>query len=74
MDKSNRLGAGIHQKDDLLAGFTFEDIIITLQSNEATIDEKAVFKVAQELLGERMKDFNFLLEQNVPEIIKYAKG
>jgi len=67
-----KLGAGIHQKDDLLGCITFENLVIALQSNESNINEDVVRKVANEMLESHLEDFHALLEQNLEEIIKLA--
>ena len=64
----------IHLKDDLIAGITLENLIITLQSNEETIDRDAVLKVFNELIRDNMDDARSLLHENMELIIKEAKG
>ena len=74
MKKQNKLGIDLHQKDDLMSGFTFEDIIITLQCNEPIINEAAVKRIASEMLQGRLEDYEAMLNQNIAEILKQAGG
>lgn len=61
-----------HEKDDLLGAITFEDLIITLQSNEKIINETTVKKVFNELLTSNINDAKYELQQNMKKIIKQA--
>jgi hypothetical protein len=60
----------VHQKDDLLSGITFEDLIIAVESNEKEINKSTITKVYNELLKANMKDAQFELNKNMDWIIK----
>ena len=62
----------MHQKDDLLGGITFEELITTIQSNESVVNEKVVKKVYKEILKANLDDAEYELKQNMKEIIKLA--
>ena len=67
-----KLGMGAHEKDGLLQGFTFEDLITAIHCNEPVKDEAAVRKVVAELLEEQITNMYELLEYNMDEIIERA--
>lgn len=60
------------EHDSLLDGITFEDLIITLQSNEKVIDEEAVKRVFEDLVWTNLKDARFLLKEKMQFIIDNA--
>lgn len=74
--KKVRLSEGMpaHIKDDLLAGITFEELIITLQSNEPEINEKVVQRVFSELVKDAVENAKEELRYNMQMIIKQANA
>ena len=70
-----KLNEDIHKSDCIFDPITFEDIILAAHCNERVLDENAIKRVAREILESRMIDFEYLLENNVYEIIaEAAKG
>lgn len=61
------------EHDSLLDGITFEDLIITLQSNERVIDEEAVKRVFEDLVRANLKDACFLLKEKMQFILDSAE-
>lgn len=59
----------IHQKDDLLSGFTYEDLIIAVESNEKTYDKTTVMRVFNQLLSENVANAKEELRANLPFIL-----
>ena len=57
-------------KDSLLEGIDFEELIITLQSNEQEINEQTVNRVFEEILEMKLDDARELLKKNINDIIK----
>ena len=78
MEKQFKLGVDLHESEDLLSGFTFEGVIDMCYSNLGTDPERvtkaAVRKEISELLDAQMKDFRFLLENNLDEIVNRVRG
>jgi len=72
MERKYKLGIDLMQKDSLLYGFTFEDVIEAVSCNEPNIDESAVRKTVLEMLHHNFRSFNELLESNMQEIIRRA--
>jgi len=72
MDRKWKLGEDLNEKDSLLDGLTFEDIITAVYSNEPIIDAASVKKVVKEILDRQTADLYILLENNMGEIIKRA--
>lgn len=60
------------ENDDLLRGFTFDDLITTIQSNEQRIDALAVNKVFNKLVKAALEDARYELKQNMKKIIELS--
>ena len=73
MDRQWKLGEDMHETDNILDGITFDDVILVLHSGERVIDEKAVRRVVKEILEIQMQDFEYILNNNINEIIARAK-
>lgn len=75
MDRNWKLNDDMHRDDAIFDEVTFRHIIDALHSNEKVIDENAVYGVVREIMDSRMQDFNYLIENNINEIIaEAAKG
>ena len=72
MRREYKLGKDLMVKDNLLDGFTFEDVIDTLNCNEVIIDEVAVNRLVDDMLRENIINMREILNNNIPEIIKRA--
>ena len=57
-------------KDGLLDGFDFEELVITVQSNEPKKDEEAVMKVFEEILKAQVADARFMLKKHMKDLVK----
>ena len=68
-----RLGDDVGRNDSLLDGITFDDIILAAHCNCKEITPEEVRREFRELLEIRMADAEFLLENNMDEIIAEAK-
>ena len=74
-EKQWKLGEDLHPNDCIFDPITFEDIILAVHCNEKVLDQKAILRVAKEILDSRLEDFYFLLINNTNEIIaEAAKG
>lgn len=56
--------------DDLLRGFTYQDLIDTVYSNEEIRDEKAVRKVFDEIRDSQLRDARSMLRHDMKKILK----
>ena len=74
MNKRYLLGHDLMEKDSLMDGFTFEEVINTLNCNEEVINEKTARKIVNEILTIQLTDMNKLLNDNIQEIIKRAEA
>lgn len=72
MERQWRLGDDLITKDNLLDGFTFDDVILALHT-ESRINEATARRVLQEILAVRMQDLNYLFENNLDIIIAKAR-
>lgn len=68
-----KLGDDVCKQDNLLDDITFDDIILAVHCNCKEITPEAVRKEFKEFLEMRMADTEFLLENNIAEIIAEAK-
>lgn len=68
-----KLGEDMHPSDCIFDPITFEDIITALQCSEKVIDRKAIQRVINNIMDQRMEDFDYLVNRNANEIIAEAK-
>lgn len=73
MDRAWKLGQDLIPSDNILDGFTFDDIILAVRCNCRTVDRAAVLKTAREILEMRMEDYNYLLRNNLDQIVQIVK-
>lgn len=73
MDRAWKLGDDLITSDNILDGFTFDDIILAVRCNCRTVDRAAVLKTAREIMEQRMYDYNYLLRNNLDEIVEIVK-
>ena len=74
-EKQWKLNEDMHKSDCILDPITFEDIILAVHCNEKVLNENAIKRVAKEILESRLQDFEYLLKNNINEIIaEAAKG
>lgn len=73
MDRAWKLGEDLIPSDNILDGFTFDDIILAVRCNCRTVDQVAVLKTAREIMEQRMYDYNYLLRNNLDEIVEIVK-
>jgi len=72
MNREYKLGRDLIEKDSLLDGFTFEDVIEAVRCNEPNVNESTVRKTVLEMLLHNLQNFNELFESNMQEIIRRA--
>jgi len=72
VERKYKLGVDLIDKDSLLDGFTFEEVIDVLHCNESEINEAVVRRVVNDMLRENTTNMRELLNDNVMEIIKRA--
>ena len=68
-----KLNEDMHKDDAIFDPITFEDIIASVHHNERIIDSGSVYRVAREILESRLQDFEYLIDNNINEIIVEAK-
>jgi len=62
-----------HVMDDLLDGFTHDDLVTATLSNESEINEQTIKKVFNEILQAQLADAKALLKVNMQEVLKICK-
>ena len=73
MDKQNKLGIDLHQKDSLLAGFSFEDVIDMCNCNLEKVNPETVREEINALVEAQLRDMRSLLLSNMDEIVRRIK-
>ena len=68
------LGHDLIPKDNLMDGFTFEDVIDALNCNEKEINNESVKRVVNEMLNDNLSNMKELLNNNMQEIINRVKA
>jgi ferredoxin-fold anticodon binding domain-containing protein len=72
-EKQWKLNEDMHKSDCIFDPITFEDIILAAHCNERVLNENAIKRVAREILESRLEDFEYLIQNNIDEIIAEAK-
>ena len=72
MDRQWKLGEDLAEVDNILDQITFDDVILALH-HERVINEQSLQSVIKDIMEQRMQDFEYLLENNINEIIARAK-
>ena len=73
LERKWKLGDDMHQSDCILDPITFDDIILAVHHNARVLNESAVRTAVREILEIRMQDFEYILNNNINEIIAEAK-
>jgi len=71
MDRQWRLGEDLHPKDNMLDGFTFEDLILSLH-HRSDVSPESAKKELKDILESRLEDMYFLFDNNIDIIIEEA--
>lgn len=72
IERQWKLGDDMHRDDAIFDEITFRHIIDALHCNERVVNENAVWGVVREMLDSRMQDFEYLIKNNMNEIIAEA--
>ena len=62
-----------HVLDDLLGGFTYDDLVTAVLSNESVITEQTIKKVFNEMLQAQLTDAKAIFKANLQEVLKTCK-
>lgn len=73
-DRNWKLGDDLSTYDNLLDGFTFEDVITMFKCNCRNLTVAEAEKELKELLDSRLTDLYFLFENNCEEMLKIARS
>ena len=71
MEREWKLGSDLDTSDNVLDGFTFDDVILAVHHSRA-VNEKTVNEVVEDILSQRLEDMRYLIKNNVEEIINEA--
>lgn len=68
-----KLGIDMVSSDNMMDGFTFDDVILAVHHNCRVITPDQVRRQVHEILAGRLEDLNYLLENNIEEIMQEAR-
>lgn len=68
-----KLGIDMVSSDNMLDGFTFDDVILAVHCSSRQITQDQVRRQVYEILANRLEDLNYLLENNIEEIMQEAR-
>ena len=69
-----KLGEDVSPSENLLDPVTFAELIMTLRCNCPEITETAVGTEIKRIMDIRIQDMNYLLDNNIEEIIAAAQN
>lgn len=69
IDSRWKLGQGMCSDENILDPVTFDDLILALKCNYDHPNEAAVLYQAREIIEQRLEDYNYLIENNIDEIL-----
>lgn len=72
MDPKWKLGDDLGTQDNPFDGITFDDLILAVHCNCREITPTSVQATASEIIAGRMTDFEYLLDNNMDEIMEAA--
>ena len=72
MDREWKLGKDLYPEDNMLDGFTFEDVITMIKCNCPNLTAEEAKRELRELVDSRLTDLYFLFQNNCEEILKIA--
>lgn len=67
-----KLGEDVSPSENLLDPVTFVELIMTLRCNCPEITEKSIRAEMKRIMDIRLQDMNYLLDNNIEEIIAAA--
>lgn len=73
MERTWKLGDDLSPEDNLLDPITFESVILDLRCGCKHINALSAIKTVKKIMEERLQDMEFLLENNMEEIIAAAR-
>ena len=73
MEREWKLGVDLSAQDNLLDGFTFDDLILAVHCSSREVTPSSVRKELSEIMAVRKQDMMYLLEKNMDAIVEAAK-
>lgn len=74
MERKWKLGEDLYPEDNMLDGFTFEDVITMCKCNCRNLTVAEAKRELQELIDSRLTDLYFLFQNNCEEILRIARS
>lgn len=73
MERQWKLGEDMGRHDALFDAITFDEIILAVHCNAKVINKRAIQDAINTIMEIRMEDFDYILNNNIDEIIVEAK-
>ena len=73
MNREWKIGKDLSFSDNVLDGFTFDELVTTVCCNCKHITQDAVRLAAKQIVDIHMQDFKYLLEKNTLDIVVEAR-
>lgn len=73
MERPWKLGKDMMPYDNVLDGFTFDDVILAVRCNCRNITKDEVIREIKTIINGRLEDMYYLLTNNIEEIMDAAK-
>lgn len=69
-----KLGEDLFPEDNMLDGFSFEDMIVLVKCNCEDLTPANARKELEQMLASRLEDMYFLFDKNIDKILEIARS
>ena len=69
-----KLGEDLYPEDNMLDGFTIEDVIVLVKCNCEELTQATARKELEQMLASRLEDMYFLFDNNIDKILEIARS
>lgn len=73
-EKQWKLGEDLFPEDNMLDGFSFEDMIVLVKCNCENLTPENARKELEQMLASRLEDMYFLFDKNIDKILEIARS
>lgn len=73
-EKQWKLGEDLFPEDNMLDGFSFEDMIVLVKCNCEELTPANARKELEQMLASRLEDMYFLFDKNIDKILENARS
>ena len=69
-----KLGEDLFPEDNMLDGFSFEDMIVLVKCNCEELTPANARKELEQMLASKLEDMYFLFDKNIDKILEIARS